>query len=363
MPLPPIWIRRLVIAPLVVVLSVTALVSLPLILVVAALLTTFTPGRWRPVRFAWFLFLYLALEAITLIVLLVVWVATGFGLFIHAPWSQRLHYRIVGLVLGILEFEAGRVLNVSIVSDGATPDDLRHRPLIVLARHAGAGDSFLLVETLVNWYDREPRIVLKSALQWDPALDVLLNRLPTRFVGTGSSEETLADIRELTRDLDEDDAFVIFPEGGNFTTARRLKSIQWLRDHGFDVRVRAAEDMQTVLAPREAGTVAALTAGSHADVAIVAHTGLEHLSSIKAIWRYLPMDTEIKLHWEHVPAEDVPRDPAAIGVWLYEWWGVIDRWVRDNRPAVVEAAYADPAVRSEPAPPPSPPEPMTDAGD
>lgn len=353
--LPPTWVRRLIIAPLVVVAAVTALFSLPLLLVVAAALTTVTPGRWRPVRFAWFFFLYLGLEAVTLIVLFGLWIATGFGLFIDEPWSQRLHYRILGLVLRILELEAHRVLNVTIVSDGATPDDLRGRPLVVLARHAGAGDSFLLVDTLVNWYQREPRIVLKSALQWDPALDVLLNRLPTRFVGGGKSTDVVTEIRELASDLDEDDAFVIFPEGGNFTPQRRANSLEWLRARGMQSRFEAADRMTNVLAPREAGTTAALTAARDADVVVVAHTGLEHLSSVKAMWRYMPLDTEIRLHWEHVPASKVPREPAAVSVWLYERWEAIDTWVAANRPEVVTAAYADPEVPSAPAAPVQPP--------
>ena len=55
----------------------------------------------------------------------------------------------------------------------------------MVSRHAGPGDSFILIHALVNWFDREPRIVLKATLQWDPAVDVLLNRLPNRFIAPG----------------------------------------------------------------------------------------------------------------------------------------------------------------------------------
>ena len=51
-----------------------------------------------------------------------------------------------------------------------------------MSRHAGPGDSMLLVDALANGYLRRPRIVLKDFLQWDPAVDVILNRLPTSFV-------------------------------------------------------------------------------------------------------------------------------------------------------------------------------------
>ena len=38
---------------------------------------------------------------------------------------------------------------------------------------------------LMHWYGREPRVVLKDTLAWDPAIDVILNRLPNRFISPG----------------------------------------------------------------------------------------------------------------------------------------------------------------------------------
>jgi hypothetical protein len=52
----------------------------------------------------------------------------------------------------------------------------------VLSRHAGPGDSVLLVHELVTLGYR-PRLVLKGSLQWAPLLDVILNRVPSSFVG------------------------------------------------------------------------------------------------------------------------------------------------------------------------------------
>ena len=49
-------------------------------------------------------------------------------------------------------------------------------------RHAGPGDSFILIYALMHWYDREPRVVLKDTLAWDPAIDVILHRIPARFI-------------------------------------------------------------------------------------------------------------------------------------------------------------------------------------
>ena len=57
-------------------------------------------------------------------------------------------------------------------------------PLPVLSRHAGPGDSFVLIDGLLNGdhVGRRLRIVLKDLLQWNPCVDVLINRIPNRFV-------------------------------------------------------------------------------------------------------------------------------------------------------------------------------------
>jgi 1-acyl-sn-glycerol-3-phosphate acyltransferase len=338
----PRWVRRVTIAPGLVLLVGLVIVNAPLILLVMAAISPLMPGRLRPLRFAWVAFVYLVLDAGLLVVLFGLWVATGFGLFVGAPWSQRAHYALLGWALRVLESEAHRVLRVTIRRSGADPDAFRDRPLLVLVRHAGAGDSFLIADLLINWYQREPRIVLKALLQWDPAVDVLLNRLPTVFVDNDPGIDRVALVRRLASNLDNNDAFTIFPEGGNFTPHRRLSRITWLRSHGREQYADQAEDLRNVLAPRQAGTAAALAAAPEADVAIVAHTGLEHLTSLKAFWRYLPMDTEIRVHWWRIPAAEAPRHPEEVTDWLFGWWGLVDDWIEANRPAIVTAALADP---------------------
>ena len=347
----PQWVRRVTIDPAMVLLAGFVIITSPIVLIVGLALSPVIPGRWRPLRFLWFALLYLVLQAGLLVVLFVLWLATGFGYRMGAEWSQSVHYRLLGFALRVLEHEANRVLRVTIESTGATPDDFRGSPLLVLSRHAGAGDSFLLVDLLVNWYGREPRIVLKAALQWDPAIDVMLNRLPTVFVDNDPNVDRLALIRRLASNLDDNDAFTIFPEGGNFTPTRRLKSIMWLRNEGRSRRAASAEQLRHVLAPRQAGTATALQASPDADIAIVAHTGLEHLNSIKAMWRYMPMDTTIKVHWWRVPAQEAPKDPEAVGDWLFGWWSLVDSWIEANRPEVVDEALADPTTRTDPLTP------------
>ena len=76
-----------------------------------------------------------------------------------------------GWFLRVLFWEARRVAAPA-ASTWSAPTRTPRCPagrVLVLCRHAGPGDSFILIHALVNWYDREPRIVLKDTLQWDPA--------------------------------------------------------------------------------------------------------------------------------------------------------------------------------------------------
>lgn len=98
--------------------------------------------------------------------------------------------------------------------DGTSSD----APLIVLSRHAGPADSFLLLHEVMSWEGRRPRIVAKAALQLDPVFDILLNRLPNRFIMQNPTpgSDTTSSIAELASGMTNQGAFVIFPEGGNF---------------------------------------------------------------------------------------------------------------------------------------------------
>jgi 1-acyl-sn-glycerol-3-phosphate acyltransferase len=344
---PPRWVRRVLLAPLVVVLALGLVVSSPLWLLATALWSLVVPGRLRPLRLIWLVTVYLAVEAGVLIAMFVLWLAAGFGWRVGKPAFQRAHYRLCGTALRVLYRAARWVLRLHVVIDGARPDILpADRPLVVLCRHAGPGDSFLLTHTLINWYERAPRIVLKATLQWDPAIDVLLNRLPNQFIvpgGDGAEDQIAA----LATDLEPGDALVIFPEGGNFTPERWERAVQRLRRLGFTAMARKAERMRNVLPPRPGGVLAVLDTVPDADVVLVGHTGVDHLRTVGDVWRELPMDKTIRMRWWRQPASGLPADGDARIEWLFAWWARIDAWIEENR--VVPEAPAEPTDEVSPA--------------
>jgi 1-acyl-sn-glycerol-3-phosphate acyltransferase len=313
-------------------------VLLPVWLLLTAVVSPLLPGRWRALRLLWIVILYATIDALLLVVMFGYWLASGFGRNLRTPYWEGLHYDLVEGVMWILFREAKRVLRLEIVTEGPAPDAHPGHPLLVACRHAGPGDSFTLIHALMYWYDREPRVVLKDTLQWDPAIDVLLHRIPARFISApkegrspAEGEDLESQIRALASGLDEDDAFVIFPEGGNFTQARRDRAIARLRRLGLERMARRAERMTNVLAPRPGGFLAALDAAPEADVVLVAHTGLDHLVGVRDLWRELPMDKQIVMRWWRVPRAEIPPDRDGRIDWLFSWWERIDAWVEDNR--------------------------------
>ena len=328
-------LQRVVVAPAVIALTVGLLTTIPLWVMVAALLSPVVSGRLRPLRLLWLLLLHLVLETVILLELFGLWIASGFGLFIRRPFFERIHYDIAQVYLVIFFREARRVLRLKIVTQGPSPDAFPGHPLLVCSRHAGVGDSFTLMYALMHWYRREPRVVLKDTLAWDPAIGVILNRVPSRFISPGprkGPEALEQEVGELARGLDHNDAFVIFPEGGNFTPQRRERAIEKLRKVGLEGLAQRAERMQNVLAPRPGGFLAALDAAPEADVVLVAHTGLDHMLTVTDVWRELPMDKQIIMRWWRVPRDEIPSGREARIDWLYSWWEDIDRWIDEHRP-------------------------------
>lgn len=328
-----IWaLRRCVMAPLVLILTVVAWVGLPLWGIVLGAISPMLPGRWRPLRIGWLLIVYLTIESWLLVELFGLWLLSGCGLLIRRPWFERIHYDLAQTVTWLFFREAERVAGLTIATEGPTPDAFPGRGLIVCCRHAGPADSVTLLHALMHWYRREPRVVLKDTLNWEPGVSVLLNRIPARFISPnpGSGQDFESQIRDLSTDLDHNDALVIFPEGGNFTPQRRQRAIDRLRKLGLERMAERAEGMIHVLAPRPGGVIAALDGAPDADVLLVGHTGLDHIFTAGDVWREFPMDTEIVMRWWHVPRAEIPEGREQRIEWLFEWWEHIDRWIADH---------------------------------
>ena len=363
---PPRLVRRIVLAPLLIVIAAAVVVLFPLLALLAVafgLARGSWPGhprsaepraapapgqarvsrlgRLRALRLLTFALIWLVAETAALFMCLALWITSGFGGRLRTEPYQSRHYAIMDWYLGRLYGAAVRTLGLRIevhepeLTAGEQSARLA-RPVIVLSRHAGPGDSLLLVHHLLTVYHRRPRIVMKAALQLDPGLDVVAHRVPNVFISSRRAGEKIYtdQIRRLAAGLGHDGALVIFPEGGNWTPGRWRRGIRRLERQGRADLAARARDMPHLLPPRTGGALAALAACPSADVIFVGHAGLDQLASVADVWRALPIDHIVEARWWRVPADEVPRsaDHEAQVQWLYDWWARIDAWISQNTP-------------------------------
>lgn len=353
--LPPTPVRRLLLVPLVVVIAAGLVALTP---PVAVLSVTFSlirrwTGRGHRSRLLRVVFLALTWsvgEMAALTALLGLWVASGFGGRLDAEPYRTRHYEVMRWFLDLIYRVARRACGLNVEVTGP-PDAalIGDRPLIVLSRHAGPGDSLLVVHHLLTTCDRRPRVVMKATLQLDPSVDIVANRVPNAFLrrrsagsqgsqgsprtgGRGPSEQ-IRQVRRLAAGLGGRDALLLFPEGGNWTPLRWRRGIERLRRAGQPELAERAAAMRNLLPPRTGGAFAAIGACPNADVIFVAHTGLDRLVSVRDVWRSLLDDMTVQARWWRVPAAEVPRsaDYETQADWLYGWWERLDGWISDQR--------------------------------
>ena len=339
----PKLVRRLIVAPLILLVEVAVVVLSPLLALLAALMAPLAGGT-RALRALAIVVDYALRHLACSLACAGLWLAAGFGRNVGSPGMQRAHYAVLRWFVAGLYRRMTRVarVEVRITESQAAQRALsaRRAPVIVLSRHAGEGDSLLVLHALLCRYDRDPRIVLHEALRLDPLIDMLGHRLPNRFVDPRGGD-TEREIAVMASDLGEDDALLIFPEGGNFSHSRRERGIERLERAGHAEEAAWAREMRHVAAPRPGGALAAVEAARRADVIFLAHVGVP--CGMRDAWGDLaaPQDIELRLWVER--AEDVPTGYDEQIDWLFGWWRTIDAWIDERHAAAGEPS--EPVVR------------------
>lgn len=325
--LPPRWIRRLLVAPLVLALCLALIALAPFALLLAAVVDLFIPGNWRTVRMVTFGAFYLIMEVAGLVVLFLLWIRFGFGIQLDSERAKTAHFAFMKLWLGLMYMGVSTMFGLRIrIEERPKPQP---GPVLVFSRHAGPGNSLMLIGTMMIAYNRRPRTVMLAKLQWDPLFDTMGNRLPNRFIkhNKKDADRYVKAIGQLAEGLGAQDAFVLFPEGRDFTQRLRIRAIEYLREKGFDKHADRATQMLNVLPPRHRGPSAAIASAPEADVVFVAHSVLEEIGSFKELWRRIPLSDPIEGRYWRMPPSEVPDTEEDLIEWLYEWWERIDEWI------------------------------------
>ncbi|HEX4788074.1 MAG TPA: 1-acyl-sn-glycerol-3-phosphate acyltransferase [Actinospica sp.] len=297
--------------------ALIAICAVALLVLPPALLSGLFTRQRRAKRFAAFALAYLRAEI------------SGLSTLARLdPKDEEAHQELLRSLLDRLVLSARRNFELTVLP----PEqglELPEGPLLVFSRHAGPGDSFLLVYALIA-AGRRPRVVLTERLMLDPLIDVLLHRTPNCFVGRTPKRRAAATARigELTGGLGPRDALLLFPEGGNFTTARRSRLISRLRSRRAWRLLPVARSLEHVLPAQPSGVFAAVDAAPPgASVVFVAHTGLDRLETVAEVWQAVPLDHPAQVAWWPVPIGSIPvREDERIS-WLTDWWSRIDGWI------------------------------------
>lgn len=337
-------LRRLLIVPLLLALTTVILMLLPVAgagqAISALCVLRGHPPRWRVLRLAAFAAVYSACECLCLLACLVLWLASPVPRWRDSQRWRARHVQVLACFLGTLLRAAGLLFAFRLKLESPHGEDVAPgRPLIVLGRHAGPGASLVLVHVLLRIRERVPRIVLKTQLRLDPALDVLLTRIGCAFVGRAGT--STAAIAALASRLNPHDALVLFPEGSDWTPTRHRLAVRRLRRKGLSAQAAAAARRPNVLPPRPAGTFAALQAAPAAQVAVFMHSGHDQLLDAASVWRALPLQEELHMVWWSEPRPEVASEQECAS-WLNEIWGGIDAWIEEQ--AAMTELVQKPAV-------------------
>ena len=315
------------------VVAVTCLALSPVLLLLAWLASTIS-RRPQPLVFARLLVAYLAQTLVVLAACGLLWVVSGAGRLIDTPRFQRAHWRL-------LRWFASRLATVvrSALQIDEQPDDSAEAerilqsdgPVLVFSRHAGPGDTFLILDRLMSRFDRRTSVILKDTWALEPSVDLLAHRLPHAMLDTGDREESVRQIERVASALGRRGALLLFPEGGNFTPERRRAVLASLRRKGRRRAAARAQEMTNVLPPRPTGALAAIQGNPDADVIFACHTGLGLAAYPAQLWRDMPIGRTLHTRMWHVPSSEVPADSDEQVAWLNGWWHHLDEWIESQQ--------------------------------
>ena len=328
--LPPRWIRRLVLTPIVFVGALIFTVASPVLHLVAAVLDLLIDRkRWRISRLVGIGLAFCVAEVFGLFALFTVWVGSGFGLFMKRPFWVRANNLLAGqymeLVTNAIVFFVGFEFRLAF---DASPD----RAQLLFARHAGPGDALRLMKIVFRDMGRRCHAIGAAKLQWDPFLDISGERLGFHYL-LQTPKDTMAElekITQLTAGMGDDETLILCPEGGNYTPRRRAERIDLERSRGREDRAEIGEGLKHTLLPKTGGVMAALDGAPDATVVFLGHAGLDDIHSLRTLWRLMPLNRTVVAHGWTVSLAELPDDRAGRSAWLLEQWQQVDEWIDET---------------------------------
>ena len=221
----------MLVTPLVFVGSALITLLSPILILLLAFVDVIDRKSWRFSRVGGLGIAMCVTELLGLLAVLVLWVASGFGLGIKTARFQRAHYKVFGWWLELVT----RALRFYLDFEFVLPYTERVTgPILTLARHAGPGDAFLLARTVIQDYHRQLRMLGANKLLRDPFMSHIMLRLPYHFCDPNPKDPAadLLAVADMCATMDDDSVMIVFPEGGHWTPGRWQGAIERLESRG-----------------------------------------------------------------------------------------------------------------------------------
>eukprot|EP00698_Gefionella_okellyi_P017647 TRINITY_DN5199_c0_g2_i1.p1 TRINITY_DN5199_c0_g2~~TRINITY_DN5199_c0_g2_i1.p1 ORF type:complete len:328 (+),score=66.27 TRINITY_DN5199_c0_g2_i1:43-1026(+) len=210
---------------------------------------------------------------------------------------------------------------------------LKDGPYLLFMRHTSIVDTLLPSRFTATAFGTRLRYIMKKELLIDPGLDVVGQRLPNYFVDRRSTDKSreLERIAALCRQLQPNEAVVIWPEGTRFTPSKWKYAIDQLSVADPKLADRARQ-LTHVMPPRAAGAFAMIDAAPEADVVFCAHTGFEGFANVEHVWGGGMVGVEVRVKFWRVAAKDIPTEKQARVHWLFDQWSKMDEFAQRYEP-------------------------------
>ena len=288
--------RRLLTFSSLVIVTILAVLLLPLVVIVTLLLSTSPKYRTAPqaltfiygfllfewsglTRFAWVLARYPRQEQIEQNRAIQLW------------WAQ-----------GLLDM-GQKLYKLRIEVSGE--DALKGNTALLLARHSSMGDTALPLLFFSKARSEGLRYVLKQELQLLPCLDIGGHRLPNVFVDrTGAdSAKAVKDVSDLIATAGPDESVLIYPEGTRFTQ-KKHDQLRAKHPH-LEVQLDRWPNLMPI---RLGGVTGMLAANPGKDLVFLAHAGFEGSANIQDLLGGGWLNQRVRLHFWRVPYSELPKD-------------------------------------------------------
>lgn len=322
------WKRRSISFPLYFLFFILVTALFPLLMIVCGFIDLIRKTNWAIIRSAMFLWLYLAAENVAIFTAFIVWVFSGYWLGLGKKRFIDWTYKLQDAWGGWLFHGACRIFRITLDID--EPEGLNKGPMILFIRHASLPDTSLPGAIFVLRYGVRLRHIIKRELIWDPTLDIGVTRLRHLFVRRGeqNNAQELENVKQLTRDLGPSDGVMIFPEGTRFSTSKRERIIEKLKERNDTYLLEKTQNLKHVLPPRLGGSLAILEANMKKAYAVFCtHVGFEKATKALNFLNGSLINQKIKIKMWKIPFEEIPKTREERIEWLFENWMKVDGWI------------------------------------